>query len=128
MTTLTLEQDALAVSVQVGGGKLTVDLADGRTLSVPVAWFPRLLHGSPSECKNWRLLGDGYAIEWPDLDEHIGVEGLLAGRRSGEGTASFKRWLASRRPQIRLRQLPAGSVKIVSSPRRKQRERRRQID
>src|SRR5712692_6503846 len=77
--------------------KLTVDLADGRSLVVPLAWYPRLVQGSPAERQHWQLLGDGYAIEWPELDEHIGVEGLLAGRRSGESAQSFARWMASRR-------------------------------
>jgi hypothetical protein len=71
-------------------------LADGRSFTVPLDWYPRLLHGTESERQNWQILGDGYAIEWPDLDEHIGVEGLLAGRRSGESDGSFQRWLASR--------------------------------
>ncbi len=57
---------------------LLVNLADGRTLGIPLTWYPRLLHATADERANWRLLGDGYAIEWPDLDEHIGVEGLLA--------------------------------------------------
>ncbi|MFO7903592.1 MAG: DUF2442 domain-containing protein [Planctomycetota bacterium] len=76
--------------------RLTVGLADGRSLSVPLEWYPRLARATQRERCNWRLLGDGYAIEWPDLDEHIGVAGLLAGRRSGESSASFQRWLASR--------------------------------
>jgi hypothetical protein len=75
---------------------LVVELADRRSLTVPLAWYPRLLHGAESERQNRQILGDGYAIEWPDLDEHIGVEGLLAGRRSGESEASFNRWLAVR--------------------------------
>jgi hypothetical protein len=75
---------------------MIVDLSDGRSLLVPLEWYPRLVHASPKERSNWRLLGDGYAIEWPDLDEHIGIEGLLAGRRSGESKKSFERWLASR--------------------------------
>jgi hypothetical protein len=70
--------------------KVIVDLADGRSLSVPLAWYPRLLHASPEERHNWQLLGDGYAIEWVDLDEHIGVEGLLAGRRSSESQRSLE--------------------------------------
>ena len=70
--------------------KVIVDLADGRSLIVPLAWYPRLLHASPEERYNWQLLGDGYAIEWVDLDEHIGVEGLLAGRRSSESQRSFE--------------------------------------
>jgi len=80
----------------VANEQLTVDLADGRRLIVPLAWYPRLWHASPAERQNWQLLGDGYAIEWPDLDEHIGIEGLLAGRQSGESRKSFERWLASR--------------------------------
>lgn len=79
-----LEPVAVAVAVTVTEEDLTVDLADGRRILVPLAWYPRLLYASSAERQNWQLLGDGYAIEWPDLDEHIGIEGLLAGRRSGE--------------------------------------------
>ena len=96
MTTLVLEQDPVAVNVGFTADQLVVQLADGRSLSVPVQWYPRLAHGTQAERQNWQLLGDGYAIEWPNLDEHIGVEGLLAGRRSGEAVASIERWLASR--------------------------------
>ncbi|OGW18043.1 MAG: hypothetical protein A3G93_08825 [Nitrospinae bacterium RIFCSPLOWO2_12_FULL_45_22] len=84
------------INVTITDEKLTVDLDDGRSLIVPLDWYPRLVHASPKERNNWQLLGDGYAIEWPDLDEHIGIEGLLAGRRSGESKESFQRWLASR--------------------------------
>jgi hypothetical protein len=87
----------------MGRHSLTVELVDGRSVIVPLAWYPRLAHGSGAERRNWRLLGGGYAIEWPELDEHIGVEGLLAGRRSGESTKSLRRWLASRRPKPRSR-------------------------
>ncbi|MEX0704598.1 MAG: DUF2442 domain-containing protein [Planctomycetales bacterium] len=97
MTTLVLESDPIAVNVTTTAEDLIVELADGRSLSVPLSWYPRLLHASETERRNWRLLGDGYAIEWPVLDEHIGIEGLLAGRRSGEGDASFARWLSARR-------------------------------
>jgi hypothetical protein len=86
----------MAVAVTVTDEKLTVDLADGRSIVVPLEWYPRLLYGSPEERRNWQLLGDGYAIEWPGLDEHIGIEGLLAGRRSGESKKSLERLLASR--------------------------------
>jgi hypothetical protein len=96
MTTLVLEKEPLAVSVVITNEKLRVDLSDGRSIVVPLEWYPRLSNASPKERKNWRLLGDGYAIEWPDLDEHIGIEGLLAGRQSGESKKSFGRWLASR--------------------------------
>ena len=96
MTTLVLEQDPVAVEVKITADQLVVELADGRYLSVPLNWYPRLQHGTEKERQHWQLLGDGYAIEWPDLDEHIGIEGLLAGRRSGENAASIERWLAAR--------------------------------
>ena len=98
MTTLVLEIEPVVTDVRVTDEKLIVDLNDGRSLVVPIKWYPRLVHGSAQERQNWQLLGDGYAIEWPDLDEHIGIEGLLAGRRSGESQVSLERWLASRSP------------------------------
>src|SRR6266480_3747255 len=96
MTTLILDRQPFAVNVAIQKDRLIVDLADGRTLAIPLEWYPRLVHAGPKERQNWKLLGDGYAIEWPDLDEHVGVEGLLAGRRSGESQESLSRWLASR--------------------------------
>jgi hypothetical protein len=96
MTTLVLEDEPSAVRVTVTSEQIVVGLGDGRTLSVPLAWYPRLLNATGVERDNIHLIGGGYAIEWPDLDEHIGVEGLLAGRRSGESVESFQRWLASR--------------------------------
>ena len=96
MSTLTLEHEPLAVGLDVTSECLTVRLADGRSLSVPLAWYPRLAQATEAERSSWHLLGGGYAIEWPNLDEHIGVMGLLAGRRSGESEVSFKRWMASR--------------------------------
>lgn len=97
MTTLILETEPAAARVKIRDEKLVVDLADGRTITVPLDWYPRLVHASQKERKNWKLLGNGYAIEWPDLDEHIGIEGLVAGRRSGESAKSFERWLSGRR-------------------------------
>jgi hypothetical protein len=98
MTTLVLENEPSAVSAVVTADQIIVRLRDGRTLSVPLAWYPRLQNATVAERDNMHLLGNGYAIEWPDLDEHIGVEGLLAGRRSGESPESLQRWLASRNP------------------------------
>jgi len=63
---------------------------------VPLAWYPRLLHGTPAERDRWRLIGRGEGIHWPELDDDISVEGLLAGRPSGESQRSFARWLAGR--------------------------------
>ena len=96
MSTLTLENEPLAVDLTITDESLTVGLGDGRSLSIPLAWYPRLEQASEAERANWNLLGGGYAIEWPDLDEHIGVGGLLAGRRSGESEVSFKRCMDSR--------------------------------
>ncbi len=96
MTTLTLDTEPLATKINVTDEKLVIELADGRSLIIPLSWYPRLLNASHKERQNWQLLGDGYAIEWLDLDEHIGIEGLLAGKRSGESYQSFARWLAAR--------------------------------
>lgn len=96
MSTLIFDTEPAAIHATITEEKLIIELADGRGISVPLSWFPRLMHGSMRERQNWQLLGDGYAIEWPDLDEHIGIEGLLAGRRSGESQKSFERWLTAR--------------------------------
>lgn len=85
-----------ALSVEISDDAMTVELTDGRSIAVPLAWFPRLLHGTPKERRNWRLVGAGEGIHWNDLDEDISVENLLAGRHSGESQASFKRWLEAR--------------------------------
>jgi hypothetical protein len=85
-----------ATRVDVSDSTLSVDLVDGRTVSVPLLWFPRLAHGSPAERANWRLIGRGEGIHWPDLDEDISVANLLAGKPSGESQRSLKRWLESR--------------------------------
>ena len=76
---------------------LTAELSDGRTISVPLDCYPRLAHATPQERDNWELIGSGEGIYWPDLDEHISVEGLIAGRQSGEGMKSFRRWLKAKR-------------------------------
>ena len=85
-----------AETVAVTEDTLTVKLSDGRSLSVPLAWFPRLVHATAAERRSWRLIGRGHGIHWSKLDEDISVEGLLAGKHSGESQASFKKWLANR--------------------------------
>ena len=87
---------ARAQSVSVMEDTLSVDLTDGRTISVPLVWYPRLTHGTPEERDNWRIEGAGWGIHWPDLDEDISVKGLLIGNPSRESGKSFKRWLESR--------------------------------
>jgi hypothetical protein len=97
MSTLVTERDVFAESVKFSDDAVTVSLDDGRALTVPLAWYPRLLHGTTSEREKYQLIGDGEGIHWPDLDEDISVEGLLAGKRSAESDASLTRWLAKRR-------------------------------
>ena len=85
-----------AENVRVTTDTLSVDLSDGRTISVPLEWFPRLVHATPEERDNWRLIGRGHGIHWEDIDEDISVEGLIAGKLSGESQESFKKWLNQR--------------------------------
>lgn len=84
--------------VTITDDSLTVDLDDGRTIAVPIGWYPRLAYGTSTERENVQIAGGGYGLHWPDLDEDIGVEGLLLGKRSTESPASFARWLAQRMP------------------------------
>jgi hypothetical protein len=86
----------LAASAVVTDESLVVELLDARTLTVPLVWFPRLVHATPDERANWQLIGRGEGLHWPDLDEDVSVEALVAGRRSLESQASLKRWLAAR--------------------------------
>lgn len=89
-----------AENVKVTRDTLTVDLSDGRTIAAPLEWFPRLLKATPEERNNWRLIGRGHGIHWEDIDEDISVEGLLAGKPSGESQASFKKWLNQRQSRL----------------------------
>jgi len=92
--------------VRVTHEELSVDLVDGRTVTVPVQWYPRLANGTPAERRHWRLIGRGEGIHWPDLDEDIEVEDLLAGRPSGESRTSLQRWLKSKRALADTRMRP----------------------
>jgi hypothetical protein len=92
-----------AENVKVTKDTLNVDLSDGRTISVPLEWFPRLVYATTEERSNWRLIGRGHGIHWEDIDEDISVEGLLAGKPSGESQASFKKWLTQRQSRLTTR-------------------------
>jgi hypothetical protein len=92
-----------AEDVRVTEDTLSVDLSDGRTISVPLEWFPRLVQATAEERNNRRLIGRGHGIHWEDLDEDISVEGLLAGKPSGESQASFKKWLNQRQALLSTR-------------------------
>ena len=85
-----------AEDVTVTEDTLTAELSDGRTISVPLAWYPRLVHATEKERGNWRLVGGGQGIHWPDLDEDVSVGGLLAGRPSSESQQSLQRWLEAK--------------------------------
>lgn len=89
-----------AENVKVTKDTLSVDLSDGRTILVPLEWFPRLIYATPEERNNWRLIGRGHGIHWEAIDEDISVEGLLAGKPSGESQESFKKWLSQRSSRI----------------------------
>ncbi len=85
-----------AIGVEITDDALTADLSDGRTISVPLGWYPRLAHGTKHERDQWRLIADGAGIHWPDLDEDVSIENLLAGQPSVESQQSFQNWLAQR--------------------------------
>lgn len=84
------------MNITVTDDTLSVDLSDGRTISVPILWYPRLAHATPPERNKWRLIGKGIGVHWEDVDEDISVEGLLLGRVSGESQKSLAKWLESR--------------------------------
>src|SRR5262245_66441262 len=93
MTTSSVAPEtAAAKNVRVTDRALVVELRDGRAVSVPLSWYPRLAEGSPRERRRWELLGPGIGIHWPDLDEDISVSGLLQGLRSGESLSLLNQW------------------------------------
>ena len=97
MTTLTLDSASLiATSAEVTNDSLGVELADGRSISVPLAWYPRLIHATADERAHFRFIGGGEGIHWPDLDEDISLANLIGGQPSGESDRSFQHWLAFR--------------------------------
>jgi len=119
MSTSRAEQSTpSAVVVKTTSDAISVELDDGRTVTVPIAWYPRLAHASLRERQNWRLIGTGEGIHWPDLDEDISVEGILMGRPSAESHASFERWLSSRAPRAGKRTQPARAKTAKSTARR----------
>ena len=97
MNSLAIEtQEPRAQDIAISEDSLSVDLTDGRTIIVPLIWYPRLWYGTEEERSNFEILSDGTLIHWPDLDEDLSVSGILAGRRSGESQKSLKRWLEER--------------------------------
>jgi hypothetical protein len=103
MTSLMVEllEIPQAQNVVVTDDALTVDLSDGRTISVPLAWYPRLLHSTPNERNNWRFFGGNDGIHCPDIDEDISIKNIILGKPSGESQKSFQRWLEERKKSER---------------------------
>jgi hypothetical protein len=93
----------LAARVEVSPETLSVELVDGRTIAVPLAWYPRLAHATGHERESWRLIGGGWGIHWPALDEDISVANLLTGQPSSESQSSLNAWLAGRTKSRRRR-------------------------
>jgi len=109
MTTSHPTETAAAMNVRITERSLIVELQDGRTLTVPLEWYPRLAEGSPRERRNWRLVGRGIGIHWPDLDEDISMEGLLQGLPSGESSDSLLAWRAARKTPTHKRLHPTAA-------------------
>ena len=117
-TSSTRVEAARARNVSVTSRALVVELHDGRTVSVPLEWYPRLASGTPKERRQWRLIAAGIGIHWPALDEDISVEGLLQGLPSGESAASLKRWQTERhRPANRRLQPTKARRQVAKKPR-----------
>mgnify|MGYP006311739075 CR=1 FL=1 len=96
MSSLNVEKESLAEKVNFNNDSFSVTLSDGRIITVPLAWFPRLLNGTESERNNYRFIGRGAGIHWPDLDEDISIEGIIKGKSSGESQESLEEWLHKR--------------------------------
>lgn len=100
MTSLLIDSaHATAVAIALTDDTLSADLADGCTVSVPLEWYPRLLHATATERSNWRFIGGGQGVHWPDLDEDVSIENMVAGKASAESPRSLQRWLIGRSAQ-----------------------------
>lgn len=111
-------REALAIRAEVSEDTLSMELADGRTIAAPLAWYPRLAHATAEERASWRLIGGGQGIHWPAVDEDISVANLLAGQPSAESQSSFKKWLASRaKPSRRAKRSRAEPGAAADRPR-----------
>ena len=98
MTSLTIELLEIPTiqDVTITDNTLSVDLSDGRTICVPLAWYPRLINASKEERDDWRTIGQGEGIHWEKLDEDISTKNLILGQPSGESQKSFQKWLNAR--------------------------------
>jgi hypothetical protein len=115
MTTLTEISISPAVNVSVTNKFLTVELADGRKISVPTAWYPRLACGTPAERRQWTISYSGEGLHWEMLDEDISIKGLIAGLPSNENPAMIKKWMAARKTVYEITR-PKRSLAVAEQP------------
>ena len=114
-TSMETNEIPTALDVRVTSQRLTVELRDGRTVSVPVEWYPRLANATARERQRWELIGPGVGIHWPAVDEDISVDALLRGLPSSESAASLRRWLDSRQRPANRRLQPTKAQRRRSS-------------
>lgn len=107
------------IGMAVADETLAVDLDDGQTVIVPIGWYPRLAYGTPAERANFKISGAGYGIHWPDLDEDVGVEGLLLGKKSTESHTSFERWLQCRQTDHKMKTTRRSTARASIQPSRR---------
>jgi hypothetical protein len=115
MTTLTEISISPAVNVSVTDEFLTVELSDGRKISVPTAWYPRLAYGTPAERRQWKIAYSGEGLHWEALDEDISIKGLIAGLPSNENPALIKKWMETRKKVYEIKR-PKKSLAVAESP------------
>lgn len=120
-TSMAEARGASIVRARILNEAVVVELRDGRTVTAPLTWYPRLLHGTARERRNWRLIGGGVGVHWPDLDEDLSVESILAGKPSAESQASLKKWLNQRKALANKRMQPARASSRVHPVRRRAR-------
>ena len=116
MNTLTEISISPAVDVSVTDELLTVELSDGRKISVPTAWYPRLAHGTPKERRQWKLSYSGEGLHWEGLDEDISIKGLIAGLPSNENPAMIKKWMETRENVYEIKRSKKSDLVVAEEP------------
>jgi hypothetical protein len=116
MPTLTEISISPAVKVSVTDELLTVDLADGRKISIPTAWYPRLAHGAPAERRQWTISCSGEGLHWEALDEDISIKGLIAGLPSNENPAMIKKWMGTRTNVYEIKRSKKSDLVVAEEP------------
>jgi len=118
MNTLTEISISPAIDVSVTDELLTVELSDGRKISVPTAWYPRLAHGTPSERRKWTLSYSGEGLHWEALDEDISIKSLIAGLPSSENPSMIKKWMQTRKNIYEVKCPGKSKLAVAEDPRK----------